>query len=145
MVQTEGSILSPLKNFVHIALTNSSFRSFSSVCPALRSSHGRRFRTRVPKVDRPTCQSRRSRVPGPHLPGCTRRASRFGLQRMRCCTTNDSNGEVEKAMLELSLGDICSATCPHCGTPNVFPGFSSMLAYRCRHSGEGVEVETQVQ
>ena len=53
--------------------------------------------------------------------------------------------EVDNAMLELSSGDICSATCPHCGMPNIFPGFSSMLAYRCRHCGEGVEVETRVQ
>src|SRR4051794_11779809 len=29
-------------------------------------------------------------------------------------------------------------TCPHCGHLNIFPGFSSMLAYVCSTCGQGV-------
>jgi hypothetical protein len=31
--------------------------------------------------------------------------------------------------------------CPHCGALNVFPGFSSMLAYVCSRCGQGVTVK----
>jgi DNA-directed RNA polymerase subunit RPC12/RpoP len=40
---------------------------------------------------------------------------------------------------------ITSHTCPHCGSPNMFPGFSAMLAYTCRHCGAGVTVESPHQ
>ena len=40
--------------------------------------------------------------------------------------------------LELSL-DVASEKCPHCGGVNLFPGFSSMLAYTCRNCGQAVK------
>jgi hypothetical protein len=40
---------------------------------------------------------------------------------------------------------VCSATCPHCGALNTFPGWSSMLAFICRKCGEGVVVRDPVQ
>jgi hypothetical protein len=39
--------------------------------------------------------------------------------------------------MELSL-DVCAEMCPHCGKVNVFPGWSSMMAYTCRGCGEVV-------
>jgi hypothetical protein len=41
--------------------------------------------------------------------------------------------------------EICNATCPHCGSHNVFTGFSSMIAFRCRHCGRGVVINEQIQ
>ena len=41
--------------------------------------------------------------------------------------------------MELSL-DSCTVECPHCGTVNLFAGFSSMLAFTCRECGEGVNL-----
>ncbi len=47
---------------------------------------------------------------------------------------------------EIALAEsVCSATCPHCGALNTFPGWSSMLAYICRECGEGVSVRDSVQ
>ena len=42
--------------------------------------------------------------------------------------------------MELSL-DVASELCPECGSVNLFPGFSRMLAFRCRECGEGVKIE----
>jgi hypothetical protein len=54
--------------------------------------------------------------------------------------------DVEKVMAELAQTDtICSATCTHCGAVNMFPGFSSMMAFICSECGEGVVVTTPVQ
>ena len=47
--------------------------------------------------------------------------------------------DMNTAMLEMSAGEMCSATCTHCGIVNIFAGFSAMLAFTCRH------VETPVQ
>jgi hypothetical protein len=41
--------------------------------------------------------------------------------------------------LQLSL-EVASEQCPHCGAVDLFPGFSRMLAYTCRHCGEPVKV-----
>jgi hypothetical protein len=38
-----------------------------------------------------------------------------------------------------------SATCPHCGALNTFPGWSSIDAYICRKCGEGVTTRDQLQ
>jgi hypothetical protein len=32
--------------------------------------------------------------------------------------------------------DMCSNMCPHCGSVNLFPGFSRMVAYVCREWGD---------
>ena len=48
--------------------------------------------------------------------------------------------DVDRAMLEMSAGEMCSAACSHCGMLNVFLGFSAMLAFTCRHCGAGVQV-----
>ena len=42
--------------------------------------------------------------------------------------------------MELTL-DVASATCPYCGSVNLFPGFSEMFHFTCRQCGEGVDVK----
>ena len=39
--------------------------------------------------------------------------------------------------LEITL-DVASEMCPHCGSVNLFPGFSKMLAFTCRQCGKAV-------
>ena len=39
--------------------------------------------------------------------------------------------------LELTL-EVASEVCPHCGSVNLFPGFSRMLAFNCRQCGKAV-------
>jgi hypothetical protein len=46
--------------------------------------------------------------------------------------------DILKGLLRL---DSASATCPHCGEENTFPGFSSMKAFVCSRCGKAVEVE----
>ena len=38
--------------------------------------------------------------------------------------------------MELTL-ELCSAICPHCGSTNLFPGFSQIMAYTCKECGAG--------
>ena len=57
-----------------------------------------------------------------------------------------SASEAEATLLRMALsGGFCSATCPHCGVLNTFPGFTSMAAYTCHHCGQGVVIPTSVQ
>ena len=44
--------------------------------------------------------------------------------------------------LQLSL-DVASAKCPHCFSVNLFPRFSTMLAYTCRNCGQPVNASGQ--
>ena len=39
--------------------------------------------------------------------------------------------------------DMCTATRPHCGKENLFPGFSEMLAFTCRRCGQPVDLSDQ--
>ncbi len=39
--------------------------------------------------------------------------------------------------IELSL-EVSTEICAHCGSANVFPGFSTMLAYTCRSCDQAV-------
>jgi uncharacterized protein (DUF983 family) len=39
--------------------------------------------------------------------------------------------------MEVSL-DIATEKCPYCGSINLFPGFSRMMAFICRECGESV-------
>jgi uncharacterized protein (DUF983 family) len=39
--------------------------------------------------------------------------------------------------LEITL-DVASEMCAHCGSVNLFPGFSRMLAFTCRQCGKAV-------
>ena len=39
--------------------------------------------------------------------------------------------------LEITL-EVASEMCPHCGSVNLFPGFSRMLAFICRQCGKAV-------
>jgi len=39
--------------------------------------------------------------------------------------------------LELTL-EVASEVCPHCGSVNLFPGFSRMLAFTCRQCGKAI-------
>ena len=48
-------------------------------------------------------------------------------------------------LMELASTEICTATCPHCGTLNTFRGFTVIEAFVCRECGEGVSVERPVQ
>jgi hypothetical protein len=41
--------------------------------------------------------------------------------------------------MESSL-DVTSEMCPYCKTVNLFPGFSKMLVYTCKHRGRPVNV-----
>jgi uncharacterized protein (DUF983 family) len=36
--------------------------------------------------------------------------------------------------------DVASAQCLHCGSVNLFPGFSEMVAFVCDDCGEGVTI-----
>jgi uncharacterized protein (DUF983 family) len=46
---------------------------------------------------------------------------------------------VERALTELELTlEVASEMCPHCGSVNLFPGFSKMLAFTCRQCGKAV-------
>jgi hypothetical protein len=40
--------------------------------------------------------------------------------------------------VELSLESLATEMCPFCGNVNVFPGWSSMMAYTCRGCGKAV-------
>jgi hypothetical protein len=54
--------------------------------------------------------------------------------------------EAVRSLLQMAMAHgVCSATCPHCGTLNTFPGWSSMQAYICRECGGGVAVQDSVQ
>jgi uncharacterized protein (DUF983 family) len=54
--------------------------------------------------------------------------------------------EVAECLVELApTTEICSAVCPYCGMHHVFTGFSSMVAFVCRHCGYGVAIDEQVQ
>jgi ribosomal protein L40E len=54
--------------------------------------------------------------------------------------------EVVQTLLQMAMAHgVCSATCPHCGALNTFPGWSSMLAYVCRECGEGIVVRDLLQ
>jgi hypothetical protein len=48
-------------------------------------------------------------------------------------------GDLEQTLtaMELTL-DVASEVCPHCGSVNLFPGFSRMLAFNCRQCGKAV-------
>ncbi len=57
-----------------------------------------------------------------------------------------SAGSAESSLLQMAVsGGVCSEVCPHCGDLNVFPGFSEMVAYVCRHCGEGVSIKRPAQ
>ena len=57
--------------------------------------------------------------------------------------------EVDRALAELARTvaspELCSYTCPHCGTLRVFPGFSSMIAFVCSECDQSVVIEPRVQ
>jgi len=38
--------------------------------------------------------------------------------------------------IELSLDSMATEMCPHCGNVNIFPGWSSIMAYTCRGCGK---------
>lgn len=42
--------------------------------------------------------------------------------------------------MQLQL-EVASELCPECGKVNLFPGFSRMMAYTCRHCGAGTKPE----
>jgi hypothetical protein len=50
--------------------------------------------------------------------------------------------EIDRALDDLAAkaanGQICSHTCPICGTLNAFPGFSAIFAYVYSARGEGI-------
>jgi len=54
--------------------------------------------------------------------------------------------EVAQILLETAMAEAGrSATCPHCGALNTFPGWSSIQAFVCRECGEGVVVSDRLQ
>jgi hypothetical protein len=65
---------------------------------------------------------------------------------LRCNECGAVLGVVQVDILKSLLGiDVASATCPHCGEENTFPGFSTMKAYVCHKCGKAVEVEPEMQ
>jgi hypothetical protein len=48
-------------------------------------------------------------------------------------------------LMELALGQLCSARCPHCGALNTCTGFKVIEAFVCSGCGEGVSVEGSIQ
>jgi hypothetical protein len=52
-------------------------------------------------------------------------------------TVPASAAEATLTEMELSLA-VASELCPHCGSVNLFPGFSKMLAFTCQNCGRGV-------
>jgi hypothetical protein len=58
----------------------------------------------------------------------------------RALITSVPTPDVEKTLSEMLLSqqEICSATCPHCGAANIFPGLSAIEAYTCSACGQGV-------
>ena len=52
---------------------------------------------------------------------------------------------MERLMMEVAAGTICSARCPHCGALNTFPGLSAIDAFVCSECGEGVTIDNQAQ
>jgi len=52
---------------------------------------------------------------------------------------------MERLMMEVAAGTICSARCPHCGALNTFPGLSSIDAFVCSECGEGVVLDRPAQ
>lgn len=48
--------------------------------------------------------------------------------------------EAESTLLAMAFAPgACTAVCPACGAQNVFTGLDSVLAFRCRECGSGVE------
>lgn len=55
-------------------------------------------------------------------------------------------GQAEGTLLRMALSaGVCSEACPRCAGVNIFPGFTSMEAYTCRHCGQGVVVQRPAQ
>ena len=47
--------------------------------------------------------------------------------------------DARHTMDEMQLvGEVASEECPHCGSVNLFPGFSRMFVFTCRECGKGV-------
>jgi len=59
---------------------------------------------------------------------------------LRCDTCGGVVGVVQVGIMEALLGLDCpEATCPNCGTLNLFPGIDLPEAWVCRHCGHRVE------
>ena len=52
-------------------------------------------------------------------------------------TVPAANGEQTLTEMEITL-EVATEMCPHCGSVNLFPGFSKMLAFTCRQCGKAV-------
>ena len=83
--------------------------------------------------------------------GCLVAVKRGGRAEIICNECGTTIGsvaieEIDQVLLELARTEqACSATCPHCGATNTFPGLSVIEAYICQQCGEGVAVEPTVQ
>jgi hypothetical protein len=63
---------------------------------------------------------------------------------MRCNECGDVVGVMQIDILRGLLGlDCFTATCPHCGKENTFPGFDEVFTYVCHECGKAVEVAGQ--
>jgi DNA-directed RNA polymerase subunit RPC12/RpoP len=52
-----------------------------------------------------------------------------------------ATADLQRTLDEMeSTLDMASARCPHCGSVNLFPGFSEMVAYVCNECGESVQL-----
>jgi hypothetical protein len=54
--------------------------------------------------------------------------------------------EVDATLLRLAMEEgLCSEVCSECGETSLFPGFTSMEAFTCKHCGAGVVVRRRSQ
>jgi hypothetical protein len=73
-----------------------------------------------------------------------------GMVEIKCnsCGSVVDTVPIDRAgarLMELASSEISTATCPHCGALNTFPGFSVIEAFVCQECGEGLNVERPVQ
>jgi hypothetical protein len=72
--------------------------------------------------------------------GCIVAAVEGSNVELRCNECGAVVGVIQLEILKGLLGlDCATATCPHCGKENAFPGFSEVTAYICDECGKAVE------
>ena len=72
--------------------------------------------------------------------GCIVAAVEGTSVELRCNECGAVVGVIQLEILKGLLGLECAtATCPHCGKENTFPGFSEVETYVCHECGKAVE------
>jgi hypothetical protein len=87
---------------------------------------------------------------GADCDGCFTVEERGDVADLRCnsCGLVVDTVPIDRAgarLMELASTEISTATCPHCGALNTFPGFTAIEAFVCQECGEGMNVEGRGQ